>query len=176
MTLKLWEDLRDLFPFIVETNNVCESRIPSSRALARKTKSIVVQEDERKMAASLNCVYDDQPYYRKALTNPSLPSAKRTKVPAVQKQMLDYLTDRSRKAWHQGCLGPCKSAEWPRLGAYAPVVRDDKKPVLPNPSSNKISLLDEVLAANAPMLDVLPIEARRCYSGDEVLRTPTDEN
>lgn len=51
------------------------------------------------------------------------------------------------------------------------MVRDDKQGLLLDPCNNKISFPDGGLAGTVPMFDVLLIEARSCYSGDEVLRT-----
>lgn len=55
------------------------------------------------------------------------------------------------------------------------MVRNDKQALLLDQCHNKIIFPDEGLDASVPMLDALPIEARRRYSGDEVLRTPTDQ-
>lgn len=56
----------------LENNKVCERENPILRAQTKKTKRIAVHENVRKMPAKCNCVYDDERYYKKDVTNPSL--------------------------------------------------------------------------------------------------------
>lgn len=89
--------------------------------------------------------------------------------------MVDNLTDGSQKVWIRIWLNVAGELNGLDLGAHAPMVKDDKRYRLFDPGSNKISLPDALLAATAPMLDALAFEARCGYSGNEVLRTPTEE-
>lgn len=75
------------------------SRNPISEALARKKNRTVVHENVRKMTTALNCMHDDQPYYKRAPTKLSLASAKPEEVQTVQEKVVDYLLDRGRKMW-----------------------------------------------------------------------------
>lgn len=61
------------------------------------------------------------------------------------------------------------------FGAYAPMVRHDKYPLLLYPCGNELGLQDEGYEGSVPMLDILHVEQRRRYLGDEVLHTDTDE-
>lgn len=87
--------------------------------------------------------------------------------------MVDYLTYRSWKTWHPGGVRPGESAEWSRFGVYVPMERYDKQLLLLNRCGNKIGLQNRGLEASVPMLNVLPIEARRRYSGYKVLYIQT---
>lgn len=126
------------------------------------------------MATALNCMYDDQSYYKRALAHLSFASAKRIKVPAVQEQVMDYLTDKSQKEWRRGWLSSHESAKLPIFGAHAPIIKDDKQLLVLDPCCNRISL-DERLAVSVPMLDVLLTDERRRYSWKEVWRTLTEK-
>lgn len=110
----------------------------------------------RKMASVINFRYDDQPYYRRALTSPSFCSAKRNKVLAVQEQVVDNLPNRSKNTWRQRWVSPRESEKCPKLGAHAPMVRDDKQLLLLDSCRNRINFPDEGLRAGLLMLDVLP--------------------
>lgn len=67
---------------------------------------------------------------------------RRSVVMAVLERVVDYLTDRNRKAWRRGWLHPRESPSWPIFGAYALMVRDDMQLILLDPSGCNIGFPD----------------------------------
>lgn len=120
-------------------------------------------------------MYDEQHYFRRALDETTFMSAIRNIVPAVLDRVVDFLTDRSRKAWCRGWLHPLESAAWPKFGATAPIVRENKQQVFLDPSGSKIGLPAEGLAGRSPMLDFLPVAAKQLYSGYAMIGKPREE-
>lgn len=127
------------------------------------------------MACTLNTLYDGQLYYKRALENPEVPSSRRKEIPTVKKKVVDYLTERSQKAWRRGGLNPRESADWPRFGTYASMVWDDKQPVPLDLDGDKIGLPEEGLAASVPLLDILPAAMGTTYAGKIIIKTSSDE-
>lgn len=127
-------------------------------------KQNCLQESVGKMSTTLNKLYKGQPYYRRALNESILPSAKRSVVPAVQKRVIGYVRSRSRKTWPLRWMHPRKSAEWFRSEPYASVGRDDSQQVLVQPRGSSIGLPEEGLATSVLMLDVLAIARNQLYS------------
>lgn len=104
-----------------------------------------------------------------------LPSGKRNWVPAVQEKNLNNSTCRSWKAGPEGRLSSREWNEWPRFGAYAPMVVDNEKPLLLDLGENNIVIPEVGLAASVAMLHEFLALVRQYYMGDDVLGTNREE-
>lgn len=120
-------------------------------------------------------MYDDQPFHNRALNYPTTLSARQSVVLPVQEEAINYLTDSTRKVCRRCLLYLQECAEWPRLGAFASLVRDDKQPILLDPCSSRIGLLEEGFAACVPILDSLLVTVKRFYSVNALICTQTEE-
>ena len=174
MTFDLLENRRDLFPIVAPEPSLYIHNKKSSRSRARGKRRYLIACQVRDTVAALNALHDDSPLTRRALFDIKLPTARRkTRSPAVQENVLSFIRDRCRAAWRRGLLSPRESMAWPRLGGYAPLVRDSSRPQqLDVFSKDKISLPPAGLAAGVPILDVLPPRLRSVYRGTASVVTP----
>ena len=79
---------------------------------------------------------------------------------------MSFICDRCQVALRRGLLSPRESTAWPRLGGFAPLVRDSSRPQqLEVFSKDKISLPPAGLAGAVPILEVLPPRLCSVYRG-----------
>lgn len=87
---------------------------------------------------------------------------------------MEYMEEGSLETWRRGFLGPCESAEKMELEAYAAWV-GNQEPLLLDPEGDIISLPKQGLAASVYMMEELSPADRDLYSGECILRQPSQQ-
>lgn len=137
----------------------------SSRQRARKAKRIEAYNGIKKTVPALNYIDDGIIRYDRAIGNSKIVSSERIRVLAVQVRVVGYPKERSRKLWHGAFLKPRESAEWIRLGTYAPIVTTTDRPIPLDPKVKKVGLPESETAESMDMLELLLGRLQELYGG-----------
>lgn len=86
--------------------------------------------------------------------------------------MIRYLEERSLKAGRRKFVKFCQFVDWIGLGTYAPLLKKTQRPVLLDPTGEKIGLHEPGAAESVNILELLTGRLLGLYSIKACLREP----